>query len=98
LVASGGRSAVNPSTEWTSLDGAFRRIPFGVRKVGQIAATGKPIEVPVLADPLPDWVARPDWARAEGIRGFAGQPLVHRGEVLGVLALFARGAIGADCM
>jgi transcriptional regulator with GAF, ATPase, and Fis domain len=98
LVASGGRSAVSPSAEWTRLDGPFRRIPFGVRKVGRIAATGQPIEVPDLADPLPDWLAAPDWVRAEGISGFAGQPLVHRGEVLGVLALFARGAIGADCM
>ena len=32
------------------------------------------------------------------IRGFAGQPLVHRGEVLGVLALFARGPTDADSM
>src|SRR4051812_22542842 len=32
LVASGGRSAVTPSTEWTHLGGAFWRIPFGVRK------------------------------------------------------------------
>src|SRR5207249_4498886 len=38
LVASGGRSAVTPSAEWTRLDGAFRRIPFGARKVGRIAA------------------------------------------------------------
>jgi GAF domain-containing protein len=98
LVASAGRSALIPSAEWTRLDGAFRRVPFGVRKVGRIAATGEPIEAPDLTDPLPDWLARPDWVRAEGIRGFAGQPLVHRGEVLGVLALFARGAIGADCM
>jgi transcriptional regulator with GAF, ATPase, and Fis domain len=89
---------VTPSTAWTRLDGTHRRFPFGVRKVGRIAATGEPIEVPDLADPLPDWVAAPDWVRAEGIRGFAGQPLVHRGEILGVLALFARGAIGADCM
>jgi formate hydrogenlyase transcriptional activator len=98
LAASGGRSAVTGPTEWTRLDGAFRRFPFGVRKVGQIAATGQAIEAPDLGDPVPDWVARPDWARAEGIRGFAGQPLVHRGEVLGVLAVFARAAIGADCM
>ena len=98
LVASGGRSAVAPFAEWNRLDGAFRRIPFGVRKVGRIAAAGEPIEVPDLGDPIPDWVARPDWLRAEGVRGFGGQPLVHRGEVLGVLAVFARGAIGADCM
>ena len=43
-------------------------------------------------------MARPDWVRAEGIAGFAGQPLVHRGEVLGVLAVFARRAIGPECM
>jgi hypothetical protein len=46
-----------------------------------------------LTEPLPDWVAHPDWIRAEGIRGFVGQPLIHRGQVLGVLAVFARGAI-----
>jgi transcriptional regulator with GAF, ATPase, and Fis domain len=98
LVASGGRSVATPSTEWTRLDGAFRRFLFGARKVGQIAASGEAIEVPELGEPFPDWIARPEWARAEGVRGFAGQPLVHCGQVLGVLAVFARGAIGADCM
>src|SRR5262245_40726157 len=98
LVASGGRSAATPSTEWSRLDGAFRRFPFGARKVGQIAASGEPIEEPELGEPFPDWIARPEWARADGVRGFAGQPLVHRGQVLGVLAVFARGAIGAGCM
>jgi transcriptional regulator with GAF, ATPase, and Fis domain len=98
LAASGGRSAANPGVEWTRTDGAFRRIPFGARKVGRIADTGEPIEAPDLADPFPDWVAEPGWARAEGISGFAGQPLVHRREVLGVLAVFARGSIGPECM
>jgi transcriptional regulator with GAF, ATPase, and Fis domain len=98
LVASGGRSAVTTATEWTRLDGEFRRVPFGELKVGQIASTREAIEVSDLAEPFPDWVSAPDWVRAEGIRGFAGQPLIHRGEVLGVLAVFARGAIGADCM
>ena len=96
LVASGGRSVADPSVEWTRTDGAHRRVPFGVRKVGRIAATGAPIEVPDLSDPLPEWVARPEWVRAEGIRGFAGQPLIHRGEVLGVLAVFARQFIGEE--
>src|SRR5947209_7885012 len=98
LVASGGRSVATPFPEWTRLDGAFRRFPFGARKVGRIAASGEPIEVPDLGEPFPDWIARPEWARAEGVHGFAGQPLVHRGQVLGVLAVFARGAIGTDCM
>jgi transcriptional regulator with GAF, ATPase, and Fis domain len=98
LVASGGRSAATPGAEWTSIDGAFRRMPFGVRKVGRIAAEGKPLEEPNLAEPLPDWIARPDWMRAEGVRGFAGQPLVHRGNVLGVFAVFARQPIASECM
>jgi transcriptional regulator with GAF, ATPase, and Fis domain len=74
--------------------------PVSVRaaKVGQIAASGAALEVPDLAEPIPEWVARPDWIRAEGIRGFAGQPIIHRGEVLGVLAVFARQPIASECM
>jgi transcriptional regulator with GAF, ATPase, and Fis domain len=97
LVASAGRSVVDPCVEWNRLDGAFRRIPLGLRKVGRIAATGEPLEVPDLS-PVPEWVAKPEWIRAEGIAGFGGQPLVHRGQVLGVLAVFARGAVGPECM
>ena len=98
LVAGAGRSAVDPRVEWTRLDGAFGRFPLGVRKVGRIAATGEPIEaLDLLPDP-PAWAADPGWMRAEGIAGFGGQPLVHRGETLGVLGLFARGAVGPDCM
>lgn len=98
LVSSGGRSSVAPAVEWTRTDGAFRRMPVGSRKVGRIALTGEPLEEPALLEPLPEWVARPEWVRAEGIRGFAGQPLIHRGEVLGVLAVFARQPIAAECM
>jgi transcriptional regulator with GAF, ATPase, and Fis domain len=98
LVASAGRSAVDPKVQWNRLDGVYRRFPLGVRKVGQIAATGEPIEAfDLLPDP-PAWAADPAWMRAEGVAGFGGQPLVHRGEVLGVLGVFARGAVGPDCM
>jgi transcriptional regulator with GAF, ATPase, and Fis domain len=99
LVASTGRSVVDSGVEWNGTAGAFQRIPLGVRKVGRIAATGEPLEVPDLsAPPAPEWVANPEWMRAEGIAGFGGQPLVHRGQVLGVLAVFARGEIGPECM
>jgi transcriptional regulator with GAF, ATPase, and Fis domain len=90
LVASSGRSIVSTGAEWTSTDGAFCRMPFGARKVGRIALSGQPLEEAELTEPLPDWVARPDWIRAEGVRGFAGQPMIHQGEVLGVFAVFAR--------
>jgi transcriptional regulator with GAF, ATPase, and Fis domain len=98
LVASNGRSLADPGVEWTGLNGAFRRFPLGVRKVGQIASTGDPLELPDLSPAPPDWRPREDWMRAEGIAGFGGQPLAHRGQVLGVLAVFARGAIGPECM
>jgi transcriptional regulator with GAF, ATPase, and Fis domain len=88
LVSSFGRSAVSDAT-WTQVRGPFARFPIGVRKVGRIAASGEPLEV-VRVDPDADWVADPDWIRREGIVSFGGQPLVFRGEVLGVLALFSR--------
>ncbi|MBA4032461.1 MAG: hydrogenase [Planctomyces sp.] len=98
LVASGGHSVSSAEAPWTAIDGAFQHMPYGVRKVGRIAATGMALEEPELSEPLPEWIARPEWVRAEGIRGFAGQPLIHRGEVLGVLAVFARQTIGEECM
>jgi transcriptional regulator with GAF, ATPase, and Fis domain len=98
LVASGGRSSVDPAVKWTRTDGAFRRFPLRVRKVGRIGATGEPVEVPDLVSTPQDWVVHPEWVRAEGVAGFAGQPLEYQGKVLGVLAVFARGAIGPDCM
>ncbi|MFO0917629.1 MAG: sigma 54-interacting transcriptional regulator [Planctomycetaceae bacterium] len=98
LVASGGRSLGTPVVEWTGIHGDFRRIQLGARKVGRIALSGRPLEEPELTEPLPDWIARPEWIRAEGIRGFSGQPMIHQGAVLGVLAAFARHPITNEDM
>ena len=96
LVASSGRSVSELYERWQRLDGAFRRFPIGVRKVGQIAATGQSLEVAnVERDHA--WVANPDWIAAEQITSFIGHPLIHRGEVLGVLGLFARDRPGDAC-
>ncbi|PHS14130.1 MAG: hydrogenase [Blastopirellula sp.] len=97
LVASAGTSVVDPNQDLTRLDGSFRRFPIGVRKVGRIAATGEALEVRNISG-APDWLALPGWAKAEGIRGFGGQPLVFRGEVLGVLGVFSRTTIGDTCL
>jgi transcriptional regulator with GAF, ATPase, and Fis domain len=94
LVASAGSSIVD-GQEWTDLNGFFRRFPFGVRKVGKIASTAEPIEVADIAQ-HPQFLARPEWAEAEGIRALGGQPLIHQGEVLGVLALFTRACLGQE--
>jgi len=89
LAASSGRSLVEPGADWTRIDGDFRRFPVGVRKVGQIAATGIPLFVANTAEQS-EWIARPEWATRERIRSFAGQPLVFGSETLGVIAVFSR--------
>jgi transcriptional regulator with GAF, ATPase, and Fis domain len=97
LCASAGRSRVRPHREWARTDGAFHRFAVGERKVGEIAQTGRSLEVTDL-DPSAAWVAEPTWVRREGITGFGGLPLIHRGRVLGVLAVFARERLGADSL
>jgi transcriptional regulator with GAF, ATPase, and Fis domain len=58
-------------------------------KLSYIANSGESVKIPVLsADQR--WVRRPDWVAEEGLIGFAGHPIVFRGEVLGVLAVFRR--------
>ncbi|MEC4672338.1 MAG: sigma 54-interacting transcriptional regulator [Nitrospirota bacterium] len=89
LVASAGRPVAEENADWSRLDGGFRRIPLGVRKVGHIGGTGEPIIVKEIERDSA-WIARPDWARHENIRGFHGQPIIYKGEVLGVLAVFSR--------
>lgn len=89
LVASAGSSKASPGEDWSFLHGQYRRIPRGYRKVGEIGANGKPI---LIADAAAtsEWIGHKDWAEREGIRGFAGYPLVADGKVLGVLATFSR--------
>ena len=92
LVASAGAPLNSPGEDWSFLEGQFRRIPLGHRKVGEIGKTGKSI---LIADNAAEteWIGRPEWARREGARAFAGYPLVSRGEILGVLAVFSREAL-----
>lgn len=89
LVASAGGPLAEKDGDWSRLDGDFSRFPLGARKVGYIGATGKPVEV-IDIEKDSKWIARPDWARSEKIRGFGGQPLIYKGEVLGVLVVFTR--------
>ena len=82
LVSSAGRSRVEGVDPWTGINGDFRRMPIGVRKVGRIGASGECVSVMDIEKDA-KWIARPDWAREEDIRGFAGQPLVFKGDILG---------------
>jgi PAS domain S-box-containing protein len=87
LAASAGAS-LKQQEDWSSLQGHFRRIPLSGKKVGRIATTGESLHVDDFGQN--EWIARPDWAKREQIRGFVGHPLVFREKVLGVLAIFSR--------
>jgi len=54
-----------------------------------VAANRNPI---LIKDLLPqnDWILRSEWAKREGIRSFAGHPLIFRDNLLGVIGVFSR--------
>jgi transcriptional regulator with GAF, ATPase, and Fis domain len=94
LAATGGRSR-DESQEWSNTGGRFKRLPMGVRKVGRIATTGDALLLGDLS--LDDrWIADKTWVEREGVVSFAGQPLIYRGEALGVIAVFSRLKMGEE--
>jgi transcriptional regulator with GAF, ATPase, and Fis domain len=87
LKASIGASIVDPTRRWNRTDGSHAKIPVSFGKVGQVAASNRPL---LLHRGPENWVLQPEWAEAEGIQSFAAQPLCFSGKVLGVVAFFSR--------
>jgi signal transduction histidine kinase len=78
---------------YTHLDGAHSCIPVGQCIVGAIAASRqRHITNDVQADP---GIADKEWVRREGMLAFAGFPLMLKGQLLGVLAIFAKHPLSA---
>ncbi len=76
---------------YTHLDGAHGRIRIGEYKIGRIAQDRQPLLTnDVINDPN---ISDPQWAKQEGMKGFAGYPLMLGDQVLGVLAMFSRNSI-----
>jgi len=94
LVASAGNPVQAPA-DYTRLNGGFRRFPLGVRKIGRVGRTGKPLLLTNLRGDE-EWFADPQWVKHEGVKTFAAQPLLFRGEVLGVLAIFDTEVLGNE--
>jgi transcriptional regulator with GAF, ATPase, and Fis domain len=91
LAASAARPLSGDPVVHTNLSGSFRRIPIGAFKVGLVAQTSSTV---VVTDPANDpKIKHRHWVAAERILGFAGQPLVSRGQLLGVLGVFLRVSI-----
>ena len=87
LVASAGTPINSPGEDWCFLQGHFARMPFSVGKVGQVAASRHPILIEDVAAQN-DWVVRPEWAKREEIRSFAGHPLIFRDKTAGCYRCF----------
>jgi transcriptional regulator with GAF, ATPase, and Fis domain len=85
LVASAGLSE--------RTDGAYRRVPRGALKIGQIMEAREAVCTnDLLGDPR---IEDKQWVATEGLASFAGYPLSFRSETFGVLAMFARRALHA---
>ena len=86
LAASAGNPS-NPQDDYSRLDGAFKRIPLGTRKIGHVGKTGEPLLMPDLKG-NEAWIANPEWVARENVQTIAAQPLIFHGKTLGVLAIF----------
>ena len=80
---------------YTHLNGPHSRIPVSAdHKVGAIARSRRPrltndlIDNPLLGDA--------EWAKREGIVGFAGYPLIVDNRLVGVMGLFSRKSLPDD--
>ena len=58
LSASAG-APLDGRADWSRLDGAFRRFPLSVRKIGLIGASGEGLFIEDVTRDH-DWIARPD--------------------------------------
>ncbi len=81
-------SATEPESPLTPSDSADsrQRVPLRVGTIGRIAASGDAVEIDLPDRALFDELQLNEAPTAE-LTGFLGQPMVHSGEVLGVLAV-----------
>ena len=79
---------------YTNLDGEYRRIPLGALKIGKIAQGFGPMQTnDALGD---DRLPNKQWMKDNGLQCFAGYPLIFRGDMLGVIAMFGRRCLADD--
>ena len=76
------------------LDGSRSKVAIGALKIGQIAETRTALYTTELASD-PRFVDQA-WVKGNAIVAFAGYPLVGRGVLLGVLAIFAKRLLATE--
>ena len=81
--------------EYIRLKDRFARIPLSTELVGgKIALTGRQVVLRDL-DQNPGELRYLDWLKPEKIRGYNGVPIIFKGEVLGIIAVFSRANVPA---
>ncbi len=75
--------------EYAQMRDRFARIPFGCGGVGKVWATRTQLTLRDL-DQDPGELSYIDWLEREKVRAFNAVPVVSKGEVLGVIAVFSR--------
>ncbi len=73
--------------KYKNLEGEFSKVSIKSLKIGTIVTTKKPI---VSNDVTNDHrIKHHDWAKKEKMKSFAGYPLLYKGNVVAVLAMFS---------
>jgi transcriptional regulator with GAF, ATPase, and Fis domain len=93
-AVAGGSNLIAPAAneeDYLRMTDRFSRIPLNIAPgpVGRIGVTGRQIVLRNL-DQDPGELAHVEWLKSEQIRGFNGVPIIFKGEVLGVIAVFTR--------
>ena len=74
--------------KYKNIQGEFSKVPLDSNKIGPIVKTKKPtISNDVANDPR---IRYPEWAKKEGLKSFAGYPLMSKGQPIGVLGMFSK--------
>ena len=82
--------------DYTRLEHIQSLVPVGQLKIGRIAQEKRPyLTNSVLGDPL---VSDQEWIEREGLVSFAGYPLLVEGQLLGVVAMFAKHALSDEVL
>jgi transcriptional regulator with GAF, ATPase, and Fis domain len=98
-VAGGGNlfSGKGEEEQYVRMTDPFARIPIGFGAAGKIAVTGKQVVLRDLDKDAGELAFIP-WIKPEKIRGYNGVPIIYKGEILGVIAVFSRAnvPVGAE--
>ena len=74
--------------KYKNIHGEFSKIPLNSLKIGNIAKTKKPVvSNDIVHDPR---IKHHDWAKKEKLKSFAGYPILYKGDVVAVLAIFSK--------